>query len=75
MKRILKLLRFIYYKLIPFYIRQKLNRLELSIIYWYNPFLRTRVSQIAVDDCFEACKKIILSKKINYHSSYFLHKI
>ena len=75
MKRILKLLRFIYYKLIPFYIRQKLNRLELSIIYWYNPFLRPRVSQIAVDDCFEACKKIILSKKINYHSSYFLHKI
>ena len=76
MNKILKSLRLIYYKLIPFFIRQKLNKLELLITYWYSPFLRIRVSQSAMDDCFEACKRvIILNKKNNYYTGHLLHKM
>ncbi|MDC0863391.1 hypothetical protein OAP88_00875 [Candidatus Pelagibacter sp.] len=74
MNKILNLIKFFYRNFFPSFIRKRLYKWELRFIHWYNPLSKNLISDLANDDCFEACKKEILNKNNNIRSNYYLHK-
>jgi hypothetical protein len=74
MNKTLNLIKFFYRNFFPSFIRKRLYKWELRFIHWYNPLSKNLISDLANDDCFEACKKEILNKNNNIRSNYYLHK-
>ena len=74
MSKIFKLIIFFYKKLIPIFLRNKLRGLEFKFKQWHNPLTKTIISDLAIDDLFEACKKETYNKENNIYKNHYLHK-
>ena len=72
MNKTLNLIKFFYRNFFPSFIRKRLYKWELRFINWYNPLSKNLISDLANDDCFEACKKEILNKNYTIVNSILL---
>ena len=74
MGKILKIFRYIYYKLVPQFVRIKFYKLELIISYYFNPLSKAKINRFAVEESFQACKKELSENDINSKYKYHLHR-
>ena len=60
-----KIFKYIYYKLVPQFVRIKFYKLELIISYYFNPLSKAKINRFAVEESFQACKKELSENDIN----------
>ncbi len=74
MVKFFKIIKNIYYKLIPHFLRLKFYRLELIVSYFFNPLSKGKINRFAIEESFQACKKELAKDNIVIKKNYYLHK-